>query len=185
MKNIGFAWHEVMAITAMGFGRICAHSLFPIFVDLRRQWGVWRGLYQFSDPQLKLDLPKDSFTECPAVQHEEFANEDLMGLEAQRKDEERQEEEEVTEKLKIHMTQETARGCSVSEEALLVFEAWDLNTEQYGKVAGAVHKLQSSAIMSSMMRKKSYSPDITGLFIQEGSSVSCSVVSDSLQPHGL
>ena len=45
--------------------------------------------------------------------------------------------------------------------------------------------MQSSAIMSSMMRKKSYSPDITGLFIQEGSSVSCSVVSDSMRPHGL
>ena len=72
------------------------------------------------------------------MQHEEFVNEDLMGLEAQRKDEERQEEEVVTEKLKICMTQETARGCSVSEEALLVFEAWDLNTEQYRKVAGAV-----------------------------------------------
>ena len=30
------------------------------------------------------------------------------------------------------MTQEIARGCSLSEEA------WDLNTEQYRKAAGAI-----------------------------------------------
>ena len=40
-----------------------------------------------------------------AVQHEELTNEDLMKLEAQRKDEERQ-EEEVTEELKRFATQE-------------------------------------------------------------------------------
>ena len=37
----------------------------------------------------------------PHVQHEALTNEDLMELEAQRKDEERQ-EEEVTEEPKIH-----------------------------------------------------------------------------------
>ena len=41
---------------------------------------------------------------------------------APRKDEERQ-EEEVTEELKRFTTQETARGFSLFEEALLVFEA--------------------------------------------------------------
>ena len=35
-----------------------------------------------------------------ALQHKELTKEDLMELEAQRKDEERQEEEEVTEELK-------------------------------------------------------------------------------------
>ena len=57
---------------------------------------------------------------------------------AQRKDEERQEEEEVTEELKKFMTQEMARGFSLSEEALLVFEAQDPNSERYTKVAAAV-----------------------------------------------
>ena len=56
-----------------------------------------------------------------AVQHEELTNEDLMVLEAQRKDEERQEEEEVTEELMRFTTQEIARGFSLFEEALLVF----------------------------------------------------------------
>ena len=61
-------------------------------------------------------------------------------LEAQRKEEEKQEEEEVTEEPKRFTTQEMARGFSLSEEALLVFEAQDLNVERYMKVAAAVQK---------------------------------------------
>ncbi|XP_049566176.1 thioredoxin reductase-like selenoprotein T isoform X2 [Orcinus orca] len=57
-----------------------------------------------------------------AVQHEELTDEDLMELEAQRKDEERQ-EEEVTEEPKRLTMQEMARGFSLFEEALLAFEA--------------------------------------------------------------
>ena len=61
-----------------------------------------------------------------------------MELEAQRKDEERQQEEEVTEELKRFMTQETARGFSLLEEALLVFQARDLNVDQYPRVGAAI-----------------------------------------------
>ena len=53
-------------------------------------------------------------------------------------DEERQEEEEVTEELKRFTMQEMARGFSLFEEALLVFEAQDLNIERYMKVATAI-----------------------------------------------
>ena len=63
-----------------------------------------------------------------AVQNEELTNDDLMELEAQRKDNERQ-EEEVTEELKRFMMQEMARGFSLFEEALLVFEEQDPNVE--------------------------------------------------------
>ena len=49
-----------------------------------------------------------------------------------------QEEEEVTEELKRFTTQEMARGFSLFEEALLVFEAHDLNVERYTKVAAAI-----------------------------------------------
>ena len=45
------------------------------------------------------------------MQHKELTNEDLMELEAQRKGEERQ-EEEVTEELKRFTMQEMARGFS-------------------------------------------------------------------------
>ena len=58
-----------------------------------------------------------------AVQHEELTNEVLMELQAQRRDEERQEEEEVTEEPKRFTMQEMARGFSLVEEALLVFES--------------------------------------------------------------
>ncbi|KAJ8780405.1 hypothetical protein J1605_011669 [Eschrichtius robustus] len=88
--------------------------------------------------KLKLDLQEDDFTELLAVQHEELTNEDLMELEAQRKDEERQEEEEITEEVKRFMTQEMTRGFSLFEETLLVFEAQDLKVEPYTKLAAAV-----------------------------------------------
>ena len=71
------------------------------------------------------------------VQHKELTNEDLMELEAQRKDKERQ-EEEVTEESKRFTMQEMARGFSLSEEALLVFEAQDPKVERHTKVAVAV-----------------------------------------------
>ena len=75
--------------------------------------------------KLKLDLQEDDSIELLAVQHEALTNENLMELEAQRKDEERQEEEEVTEEPQRFTMQEMARGFSLFEEALLVFEAQD------------------------------------------------------------
>ena len=48
--------------------------------------------------QIKLRLSFNEFI----MQHKELTNEDLMELEAQRNDEERQEEEEVTEEPEIH-----------------------------------------------------------------------------------
>ncbi len=86
----------------------------------------------------KLDLQEDDFIELLAMQHKELTNENLMELEAQRKDEERQEEEEVTEGPKRFMMQEMTRGFSLFEEALLFFEAQEPNVEHYTKVAAAV-----------------------------------------------
>ena len=60
--------------------------------------------------KLELDLQEDDFIELLAVQQEELTNEDLMELEAQRKDEEGQEEEKVTEEPKRFMIQEMVRG---------------------------------------------------------------------------
>ena len=84
-----------------------------------------------------VDIAHSYNTELLAVQHEELTNEDLMELEAQSKDEERQEEEEVTEEPKRFATQEMPRGFSLFEETLLVFEAQDLNIEWYTKVSAA------------------------------------------------
>ena len=88
--------------------------------------------------KLEPDLQEDDYIELLAVQHEELTNEDLMELETQRKDEERQGEEEVTEELTRFMTQEMAKGFSLFEEALLGFETQDLNVERYTKVAAEV-----------------------------------------------
>ena len=62
------------------------------------------------------------------MEHKGLINEDMLELEAQRKDEERQ-EEEVTEEQKRFMTWKMARGTSLLE---------DPNIEWYTKVAVAV-----------------------------------------------
>ncbi|XP_057390086.1 tigger transposable element-derived protein 1-like isoform X2 [Balaenoptera acutorostrata] len=141
IKNIDFAWSEVTAVTMNGVWR----NLCPKFVhDFRgfekvdeESKEVFSNLVTLSE-KLELDLQEDDFIELLAVQHEELTNEDLMELEAQRKDEEGQEEEEVTEEPKRFTTQEMARGFSLFEEALVVFEAQDPNVERYTKVAAAV-----------------------------------------------
>ena len=78
-----------------------------------------------------------------------------MKLEAQRKDKERQEEEEVTEDLKRFMMQEMAKGLSVSDEALLVFEAQEPNIEQYIKTTAAVENvIQCYCVICDQDKKK-------------------------------
>ena len=77
--------------------------------------------------KLELDLQEDDLIDLLAVQNEELPNKDLMELEAQRKDEASQEEEEITEELKRFMMQEMSRGSSLCEEAMSVFETDDLN----------------------------------------------------------
>ena len=76
-----------------------------------------------------------------------------MEQQAQRKDKERQEEEVTKEYDQRFIMQERARGFSLSEEALLVFEAWDLNVEQYTKVTAAVPRMLCNATMKSMKRR--------------------------------
>ena len=102
------------------------------------------------------------------MQHKELINEDLMELEAQRKEEERQEEEVVTEEPKKVMSQEMARGFSLSKETLLVFEAQDPNVKLYNKVAAAFRNAMQHYHVISDKINRSYYPDITGLFFQEG-----------------
>ena len=65
--------------------------------------------------------------------------------------------------------QEMARGFSLFEEALLVFEAQDLNVERYTKVAAAVQNAIQCYHVIYDKKKKSYFPDITGSYFQEGS----------------
>ena len=60
--------------------------------------------------KLELDLQEYEFTELLVVQLKELTNEDLVELEAQRKDKERKEEEEITEEPKRFTMQEMAKG---------------------------------------------------------------------------
>ena len=141
IKNIDFAWREVTAVTMNGvWKKLCPQFVhdFGGFEKVDEEpKEVFSNLVTLSE-KLELDLQEDDFIELFAVQHEELTNEDLMELETQRKGEERQEEEEATEELKRFTLQEMARGFSVFEEALLVFEAQDLNVERYTKVAAAL-----------------------------------------------
>lgn len=60
--------------------------------------------------KLELDLCEEDFTELLAVQHKELSNEDLMEVEAQRKNKESQNREEVAEEPKRFTMQKMARG---------------------------------------------------------------------------
>ena len=141
IKNIDFAWREVMVITKNGdWKNLClqfVHNFRGFEKVVEESKKVFSNLVTLSK-KLELDLQEDNFIELLAVQHEELTNEDLIELEAQREDKERQEEEKVTEKTKRFTTQEMARGFFLSEKALLVCEAQDPNVEQYTKVAAAV-----------------------------------------------
>ena len=101
-----------------------------------------------------------------AVQHEELTNENLMEFEAQRKDEERQ--EEVTEEPKRFKTQDMARGFSLFEEALLVFEAQDLNVEQCTKVSAAVQNAIQCYHVIYDEKKRATTQTSLDRFFQEG-----------------
>ena len=57
---------------------------------------VFSNLVTHSE-NLELDLQEDNFTERFGMQYMKFTNEDLMKLEAQKKEEERQEEDVITE----------------------------------------------------------------------------------------
>ena len=100
-----------------------------------------------------------------AVQHEELTNEDLMELEAQRKDEEKQEEEKITEEGKRFTMQEMARGFSLFEEALLVFEAQDQNIEWYAKAAAAVQNaIQCYRVIYDEKKRATTQTSLDGFF---------------------
>ena len=97
-----------------------------------------------------------------------LTNDDLMELEAQRKDEERQEEGEVTKEPKKFMTQETARGLSLFEEALLVSEAQDSGIEQDIKFAPVVQNAVQCYCVVCNEEKRTTSQTSLDHVFQEG-----------------
>ncbi|TEA37518.1 hypothetical protein DBR06_SOUSAS8810053, partial [Sousa chinensis] len=91
------AWREVMATTINGvWKKLCLQFVhdFHGFENVDEESKeVFSNLVTLSEKP-ELDLQEDDFIELLAVQHEELTNEDLMKLETQRKDKERQEEGE-------------------------------------------------------------------------------------------
>ena len=82
IKNIGFPWSEVMAITMTGVCKNLCPQLVHEFhgyakIDKESE-EVFSGLVTSSE-KLELDLQQGSFTEL-LVQREELMNEDLMEL---------------------------------------------------------------------------------------------------------
>ena len=94
-----FAWRDVIAVTMNGVQKKLGLQFVDDFCgfEVNEKSKVdFRNLVTLSE-KLELDMQEDNFTKLFAVQQEEVTNEDLMELEAKRKDEERPEEEEVTE----------------------------------------------------------------------------------------
>ena len=80
--------------------------------------------------ELELDLQEDDIIDLLAVQYEVLTNEDLMELEAQRNDEERQEKEEVTEELEGFTMQQMARRVHAKslQSCLTLCNLWTVAT---------------------------------------------------------
>ena len=92
-KTIDFAWCEVMAVTMNGVWKNlclkCVHSFHGFEKVDKESKEVFSNLVIFSE-KLELDLQENDFIAFLAMQHEVLINEDLMELEAQRKDKERE-----------------------------------------------------------------------------------------------
>ena len=86
------AWCEVMAVTMNGVWKNlclqCVHNFHGFEKVDKESKEVFSNLVIFSE-KLELDLQEDDFIALLVVQHEVLINEDLMELEAQRKDKER------------------------------------------------------------------------------------------------
>ncbi|KAB0381454.1 hypothetical protein FD755_009238 [Muntiacus reevesi] len=140
-KNIDFALHEFTAVTMNeGWKNICPQFVHD-FCELEKVTEESKEVFSNTgmlNEKLQLDLQEIDFTEFLAVHHEKLTNENLMKLDAQRKDKERQKQEEVTEELNRFTMQDIAKGLSLFEEALFIFESQDLNVEQYTKVAADI-----------------------------------------------
>ena len=111
MKNIDFSWCEVIAITMNGvWNNLCLNIIHDFGgsekVDEESK-KVFSNSITLSD-KLELDLQKDHFTELLSVQPKRLANEDLVELETESKDEERP-KEEVTEESKRFTVQKMSR----------------------------------------------------------------------------
>ena len=87
---------------------------------------------------------------------------------APRKDEERQEWKEVPEEPKRFTVQEVASWLSLFEGILVVSKTEDPNIEWYMKVSTVIQKAVQCCHVIYEEEEKSYDPDITGSFSQEG-----------------
>ena len=83
IKNIDFAWREVMVITKNGdWKNLClqfVHNFRGFEKVVEESKKVFSNLVTLSK-KLELDLQEDNFIELLAVQHEELTNEDLIEL---------------------------------------------------------------------------------------------------------
>ena len=114
--------------------------------------------------KLELDLHEEDFTELLPAQHKGLSHEDLMEVEAQRKNRESQEEEEGAEEPERFTMQE--RGFSLFEEALLVFETQDPNVELFMKVARAIQNAIQCYQVIHDEKKRVDCLEITELFFK-------------------
>ena len=127
----------------MGFGRIFVCSLCTIFVDLRRwvrrpkrSWATHGASARSWSQNCKRKTSLISFLCTQAAYW--WRPDGIGGPEEKWRETGGRRSEWRTEEIQ---DAENGRGCSLLEEVLLVFEAMDLNTEQYTKVATAVSSM--------------------------------------------
>ena len=105
-----FPWHEVTAVTVNGVWENLCLQFVHDFLGFEKvdEESIFGNLVTLSE-KLKLDMQEDNFIELLAVQHKGLINEDLMELESQKNNGERQGKEKVIEEPERVTIQEMAR----------------------------------------------------------------------------
>ncbi|KFD54630.1 hypothetical protein M513_04575, partial [Trichuris suis] len=144
VRNVGSAWEEISPSTMNRVWKnLCPHFARPSnLVNTEEPDAVLENLVSLGK-KLELHMDKNHFTDLVDAQPE-LTNEELMELRAvgeqQGEEEEEEEGEQRTDVSKQFRAKLMAKGFSLFEEALAIFESQDPDVERYSKVAAAVHE---------------------------------------------
>lgn len=140
IKNIDASWHEVTRSCMNGVWK----ELCPCFVEdftdfgkIQEQQKVVNNLLSMSE-KLELNLEEQDFTDFFHVYAKELTNDELRGLEKQRKEMGEAEEEDVEMSSKHFETKIMAEAFASIEAGLALFKTQDPNEEWHMRVSAAI-----------------------------------------------
>jgi hypothetical protein len=138
VKNIDASWRELTTTNINAVWKKLCPQFVHNFQGFEEPDSVISKLVEMGR-ELELNLEEQDFHELLECHTKELTNEDLMELEAHRKEDEVSEEEQEAEPPKTFVTKQLAECFGMIEKALAGFEAQDPSIERFRKVHAAVH----------------------------------------------